>query len=780
MARRSLVFVLFLSFLTPPRDGTSQIRANPVQPTGTIQGTIFGQQGSQPIPLANAIVSVSAGYRRFTVTADSEGRYSVPGLPPGPWRVHVVHVGYHPISGAAQVPPQGVVTLDLFLSWEPVALPPLMVRADRVRPLSPGESPPPSQLGEVALRALEGTPGMVEGGLAQVVRSLPGNDPSDPQDVLLMRGSAADLKLVLLDGAPVYTPFHMAGLVESFDPRALGGASLFLGGAPARFDGGLSYILDLQGKSPRTDAIHGTAALDLLTGRLLLEGPISSSTGFLVGARTLHNLGTSLLTQGSSPYGFGDLLARLEWAGEGSQRAYLTGFWNQESVRLNLPADAATALENESDPGNLGVLGGSPTGDEALWGNQALSAGYRGSLGETTVEFRAAASRYDAELPLGDTLPLFAQSRSDRTRFAADFSRGWGDGTLSFGANLDRVTSAYSATALDSARVGEVNRLDLAGSTQGAYLEVSRPLTRSLTIRGGGRVDHFQGESGLRVAPRLSLTWMLTEDAALTLATGRYHQYSNVSPGEIEQTLGPDSPGSWANLSAPPKLTVGAANHLVVSLDQILTPGLRLGLEGFVKEFSGVAGVGNQSMNASGVDLRVAREGKRASGWLGYTLTWFWASDGILASGSSPFSGRHLLSAGLTTSVTNRTGLRLQASYGDGLPFTSVPVQRVGAASSTLDENTTFNQAGDRVLNSAPELTVGPDEGFLRLEVELYGHWSPTVSGRTMQLRPYLRVLNALNRRDALFYHFDPWRSGGPEPLADLPLLPLLGLEWRF
>ena len=193
-----------------------------------------------------------------------------------------------------------------------------------------------------------------------------------------------------------------------------------------------------------------------------------------------------------------------------------------------------------------------------------------------------------------------------------------------------------------------------------------------------------------------------------------------------------------------------------------------------------MGGTGGQSLNASGVDLRVAREGRKAAGWLGYTLTWFWASDGIISSGNSPFSGRHLLSAGFTTSVTDRTGLRIRASYGDGLPFTSVPVVRANALAPTTETVPTFNAAGDQVLNSAPELTVGPDEGFLRMEVEIFGRWSPTISGRTMELRPYLRVLNALNRRDALFYHFDPWRSDGPEPLADLPFLPLLGLEWRF
>jgi hypothetical protein len=44
---------------------------------------------------------------------------------------------------------------------------------------------------------------------------------------------------------------------------------------------------------------------------------------------------------------------------------------------------------------------------------------------------------------------------------------------------------------------------------------------------------------------------------------------------------------------------------------------------------------------------------------------------------------------------------------------------------------------------------------------------------------PYLRVLNALNRRDALFYRFDRG-SNSAEPLGDLPILPVIGFEWKF
>jgi hypothetical protein len=577
----------------------------------------------------------------------------------------------------------------------------------------------------------------------------------------------------------------MAGLVESFDPMALGGASLFLGGAPARFDGGLSYILDLRSRSPREDRIAGTAAVDLLTGRALVEGPLSSSLGFLLASRTIHNLGSPLLASESSPYGYGDFLGRLQWRGDGGREAFVTGFWNRESVRLELLPAPSPMASPETDRTTMEFLGQFPTRDGARWGNRALSAGFRTDLGQAMGEIRVAASRYDARLPLGDTLPLFARGRSDRFRVTADVSAPWGDGVLRVGASLDRMASTFAAVSLDPTRSSSPTRIHLDGLTAGMYVEGSRPLAPSVSIRGGIRADRFLQEEGLRLAPRVSLTWMLAEDAALTLAAGRYHQYSNGASADIERSLegGPADTPPEGN-PQPLILNVGAANHLVVSLDQILLPGVRLGLEGFVKEFSGLAGATGPSLNASGVDLRVAREGERTAGWLGYTLTWFWASQGILSPGQSLFSGRHLLSAGFTARVTERTGLRLRAGYGEGLPYTSVPYSVDEAVASPgyqpRDAVRNLASTGDQLLNSAPELMAGPDEGFLRLEVELHGLWTPTISGRTMELRPYLRILNALNRRDALFYHFAPWRGEGPEPLAALPVLPLLGLEWRF
>jgi hypothetical protein len=74
-----------------------------------------------------------------------------------------------------------------------------------------------------------------------------------------------------------------------------------------------------------------------------------------------------------------------------------------------------------------------------------------------------------------------------------------------------------------------------------------------------------------------------------------------------------------------------------------------------------------------------------------------------------------------------------------------------------------------------------PDRLFIRLDAQIARSWQSDWRGYAFTVTPYLKVLNALNRRDALFYHFDRG-SATPEPraIAAVPLLPVFGVEWRF
>jgi hypothetical protein len=766
MRKPILLFVALLGLLSLPGSALGQGGDPPAGGTAEIRGRVLGRQGQRSYPLPHVMLDFSQGFLYRTVVTDSLGRYAVGGLAPGRWRVHALHVGHAGLALEVLVPSDGHVELEMELLARPIPLRAVVVRAFPVHETAPKEAASALAVGELSLRALEGTTGIVEAGLAQMVRSLPGNNEAEPTDVLFMRGSAADLKLVLLDGAPIYTPFHLGGVVESFDPGALGGASLFLGGAPARFDGGLSYILDLRTRAPRRDRLHVEVGADLLTGRSLIEGPFFGG-GILLGSRMIHDLGAPALDRGESPYGYRDLLVRGQWGERGGTKAFVTGFWNREEVRLDL-REVAPA-------------------EGASWGNQALTGGVSGVWGETLGEVRAAITRYDSQLPVADSIPLFARSRSDRMRITADLSHPLGEGVFRLGASLDALHTDFAAQGTDPQGVIVRSELALLGNSGGVYAEGTQPLGSNLSLRAGFRLDRFSGDGGLRAAPRAALSWLLAENAVLTLAAGRYHQFSALSSGAVEATLSEDpAPAASYPSQGTTQLSVGTANHLVVSLDQILAPGLRLGIEGYTKTFSGVTEASETQLNASGVDFRVARDGNRTSGWLGYTLTWFWASEGGFLGGDSRFSGRHLLSAGLSTRLSERTGVRLRVGYGDGLPYTSIPIAH--AADGTVpvfdagggSTANRFELNPDNILNEAPGLAVGPDEGFLRVEGEIYGSWTTTLGGRSTQIRPYLRVLNALNRRDALFYHFDPWRNSTPRPLAELPVLPLLGVELIF
>ncbi|MGH7551737.1 MAG: hypothetical protein ACREMQ_01750, partial [Longimicrobiales bacterium] len=69
----------------------------------------------------------------------------------------------------------------------------------------------------------------------------------------------------------------------------------------------------------------------------------------------------------------------------------------------------------------------------------------------------------------------------------------------------------------------------------------------------------------------------------------------------------------------------------------------------------------------------------------------------------------------------------------------------------------------------------------LRLDAQLARTWTGDWRGLAFEFTPYLKVLNALDRRDAIFYHFDR-NDTNPEPraLAALPVLPVVGVQWKF
>lgn len=732
----------------------------------TLTGRVVSESTGTSIPYAR--VEVFAGGRYHLALADGDGRYVLRGVAPGPQRIRASAIDHRTLEVTLHVPRSGTLVLDLSLPLNPIALPGIAVAYDR----HPIETPQPPDGDPVArgtpadpeLRALEASPGAAELGLAEAVHTDARVDPLDPSNVLFVRGAASDLKLVLLDGAPVYAPFHLAGLLDAFHPDVLGSARLYVGGAPARYDGGLSYILDLDTRAARADRPSWDGAVDFVGARTRVEGPLPSGS-LLASGRVLHRGAADELSGSALPYGYADGLVRLDLDLAERHTLTATGFYNRESVRLRR----------------------TPGPGAAYWGNTAGSVRYLGDVAGNETEIGVGLGSFTTRLPVGDSSIAFARGRSRRIRLTADLERSVGPVLFAYGGSYDRHRLEYRVSDLTS--TGITRRLRRgAAEAVGLYASTTWRPAADVELRGGARFNGFLPSGELRLAPRVSAIWNVSRHSSLSIAAGRYHQYLRTN----ETLFSSDLTEAWTKFagaetapdgSAPARarvpLTVAGATHLVMGLDHEAREDLRLGLEAFYKTFDDAAGF--TGLRASGADLWIDWTDGDWAAWAGYSLAWVWDEEpGRLDTGR--FSSRQLLSAGARIPGPSGSRFDLRLSHSSGLPFTPIPTAGGSSGSSTP-------QSGELQLSAPPlpqtapadpPVIGAPDGSYLRVDAKLSRTWRAELGGLSFDLTPYLQLLNALDRRDALFYQFDVERDLQPRSLEAVPLLPVLGIEWSL
>jgi hypothetical protein len=120
----------------------------------------------------------------------------------------------------------------------------------------------------------------------------------------------------------------------------------------------------------------------------------------------------------------------------------------------------------------------------------------------------------------------------------------------------------------------------------------------------------------------------------------------------------------------------------------------------------------------------------------------------------------------------------VRVAYGAGLPFTAIPEPEVTTPVFGL---VLHPASAGFASEPEPTLPTEPNQPYLRIDAQLARTWAADWRGFAFELTPYLKVLNALDRRDAIFYHYDR-NEASPEPraLAALPILPVFGVEWKF
>lgn len=723
-------------------------------------------------------------------TTDEAGAVVLVDLVVGEWTAGARALGYRPVAGVAvHVRARDTVTVTLALT--PAAQTLAAVRAqgqaeDRARF---ERTPEPGAI-TMTGQAMRTVPSIGEPDVLRAAQLLAGvvarNDYSAGYNV---RGGESDQNLVLLDGIPVYNPFHLGGLFGTFIDQAVGSVDMLVGGFPAEFGSRLSSVLDVHTREQERGGVHGSAGVSLLTSSATLGGTLDDGRfGWDVGARrTYIDKVVGALTTKSLPYHFQDV------QGEAHARLAHGG-----TLRLTAYAGADILGGNFADFGDSTQVGGGDFGFR--WGNRLAGLTYEQPIGGGTLADSARVVQRASLTAFSTTLDLGSGS----VRFRNDIAEAQAAGQLlawrgrhapRVGYELSRVHVAYDVTSTGSE--GPLFTLRQQPTALALYVDdLWRPNAR-LLARLGLRAERVSGTGWSALSPRASLRWFATPNLAFTMAGGQYAQWMHALRNE-------DAPvrifDFW--VASDHGTPVSTATHLILGGERWFGGRSFVRVEGYAKRYRELvepndaddpAVQGDEFLalhgGSYGADVLLRRlEGGRASGWIayGYGVSGRERDDppataGVLSESSGRYwpaqDRRHNLNAVASVRVGRGYVVGGRFGYGSGTPFTDVTGQIVrrwyDGSGNTWD--TGIDRPPPEPLGGRRNAVRYPP--FHRLDL---GVSRAYVRGRTTWT-PSLQVINVYNRQNTFVYTFN-YGANPPtrKAISQFPFLPSVGLTVEF
>jgi hypothetical protein len=730
-------------------------------------------------PLARAIVWLSGSSVRRTATTGADGAFAFRDLPAGSYLLTVQREAYDSANVSVLVPPGREIVVDVQLSRQPELLTPVVVHApadrDATNDMDAAARGSDDEGGARALRALD----MRSRAGSMLAGTLGGSGPQRPPDpgggnghTLFVWGTEDESAQVLLDGAVIGAPLHLGGLLPSVDPELFDYSRLRTGGAPARFDGGTGYVLELSTREPSPGSLRMWGESNLLTDRVGGEAPIGESGTILAGARRVRTEMLPRLSGVMRGYWYDDLLARasVRTGDRGDLRA--TFFGTDEALRI--PRDQGS--------------------DEAAWWNRAGSLAWEsGGEGERST-VRLSTARAVTDLPLLSAYGGHLRGDVNRATVAANHrweTKGsrWGVGGeveyARFGreAHIDRaaIPTSDSSGVIDASNRscdGAAACAHATSTTAAFYGDMRHRLAGRLWLDAGLRIATTPRDRTTPLVdalPRLALEAHPTPRTAVRLAAGRYSRLGalfSASAGDLAQ-----APGGSVTLPAllGVRLVRDHAVQLELSATQRWGP-TALGVSTYMHKREGHPERTHLD-RAVGVEASLSYSGSWLSAAASYAR--IARSYDIVAApyGVPPLNGTSRPRFGVEQLVSldgtlraGRLALALSGSYARGIPYTSI----------VLDRPADLNAGSPGGLNSgwrADDAALA--RSYLRLDATLSGTWCIGSRECPVRLSPYLRVINALDRRDALFYYQDG-NFDDPRSLAALPAVLSVGVRWEL
>jgi len=610
----------------------------PVPTTGNLLGVVRLADSNAPLAGATVTITLVNGASR-QVTSDETGKWRVNDLPAGHYTVRVESPGFQAVENQEEVGAGEETEATYRLA--PVS--------EGIEITVQGERPPREVTRRtIERREIDRIPG-TSGDALRSLQSLPGvARPPGLAGFLIVRGSAPTDTQVYVDGTLVPLVYHFGGLSSVVPTELLDKIDFYPGNFSARYGRVGGGIVDVGLRSPDTQCtgdygspndhkgcFHGMAQVDLIDGRLMLQGPLPAKdwTFAVAGRRSwidlwlkpvLENAGSSV-TAAPVYYDYQLIVDHKTRASRFSLRA----FGSDDKFRIIVTDPAA------QDPAFGGALsfGTSFYRAQALYEtdlSSSVSSNSMLSLGKDKVGFSLGTFLFSL-----DTTDIYA-----RHEFGFKVAPG-----VKVNTGLDFAISPYEVTVRfpPPPRPGEPDPGPFASrppreSHEKAtvfrpawYAEAELQPTNRLRIVPGARVDYARDSGHADFAPRLVARYDLVKgtdpdrpEAQLRRTTlkggiGVFYQ-----PPQFQET----NP-----VFGTPGLRSNRALHYSLGVEQEISRQVEISVEGFYKDLTNQVARAPNAQNAftysnqglgsvMGLEtLLKYKPDKRFFGWVAYTVS---------------------------------------------------------------------------------------------------------------------------------------------------------------
>jgi hypothetical protein len=463
----------------------------------SVQGIVLDEETAQPLQGVEVVLERADGIVRSTLT-NRHGLYQITRIPPGTYRLRMRVLGYTSHEESIDLGADEVRRVNRRLGIAPVELEGLSVRGQgpgAVRRELGVQTIMADQLAQIPTPAASGD-------LMSYLQTQPGVVGSgDRGGQLFIRGGTPSENLVLMDGMPIYQPFHITGLFSVFPENLMQSAAFHAGGFGPQYSGRMSSVLDVQMRDGNRNRGSITASVSPFLADASAEGPLLGGRGsYIVSARRSLIRETSPWLLGEEqPVGFDSQYLRLSYLNEAEDsRCSFTVLRSRDEGGLD-PEDRVSRVgwRNLLVGGRCVTLAGE-TFMDVRWGRTAVSSE---AVTRGASEFFSSTSRLFVDADVSRML-----SRSVRLNWGGAVHVDW--------------------TAYDLREMLTENALDgVHWPGASMYAELDIPIGGGVRVLPGAILSVAREQSP-RVEPRLRAAWGVPglTDAELSGAVGVYEQ----------------------------------------------------------------------------------------------------------------------------------------------------------------------------------------------------------------------------------------------------------------